>query len=155
MRRQTGDTVADGIAADGIGRYEKLETLDVGRGSAVSHVHIAAANPARAGRDADLIAPAVIADDGAHRVRAVAVVIAGFGRIGPAGASPAMDRVVPVIVVGGGDAVVAPVLVDQRRMVPIVAGILPGDDDTLAGVAQRPDVVGVDTLYAPLNRLWD
>ena len=62
-----------------------------------------------------------------------------------------MDSVVPVVVVCGSDAIVASILADQRRVVPGVAGILPGDDDGLTGIAQRPDIVGADARYVPLD----
>ncbi len=58
------------------GSDKPLVALDIGRRCTVSLVHIAAADPARPGRHADLVAGAVIAHHGAHGVRAVAVVVA-------------------------------------------------------------------------------
>ena len=76
MGGQAGNAVADGIAAAGVGGQKKLETLGVGGGSAPAIVHIAAADPARARRDADLIVPTIVANDRAHRVGTVAAVVA-------------------------------------------------------------------------------
>ena len=57
----------------------------------------------------------------------------------------------PVVVVSSRDSIVPAVLADQRRMLPVVARVLPGDDDVRAGVAQRPDIVGIDVPHTPLR----
>ena len=62
------------------GRDEELEALGVGGGRAVALVHVAAADPLRAGGHADLVARAVVARRRAGGVRAVAVVVAGGRR---------------------------------------------------------------------------
>ena len=62
-----------------------------------------------------------------------------------------MNRIVPVIVVIGAGAVPAAVLVLQRRMLPVIAGILSAHDDSLTSVAQRPDIISVDLLDVPLD----
>ncbi len=139
-----------GVAADGVGGQEELEALDIGGGLSPPVVHVSAADPPRPRRDAD----PPCTDHRPHRVGAVALVVARLGGVRPAGVGPVLvdvDGVVPVVVVGDGDAVPAPVGVDQRRVVPIVAGVLPGDDHPLAGVAQRPDVVGVDPGDVPFD----
>ncbi len=84
---------------------------------------------------------------------AVTAVVARFGRISAADAAATADGVVPVVVVVGGSAVPATILVDERRVVPIVAGVLPADDETLAGVAQRPHLRRADVLDIPFDGL--
>ena len=64
-----------------------------------------------------------------------------------------MDGVVPVVVVVGCGAVPASVVRSQAGVGPAHAGILVGDDDVLAGVAQSPHLRGIDPLHSPLNDL--
>src|SRR5690606_9608807 len=96
-----------GVVAVQVGRRdEPLETFAVGRRRAHPLFHVAAANPARARRDADLVCSAIVADYRAHRVRAVAVVVTRHGRIEAARViwkwgEVAVDSVVPVEVVVG------------------------------------------------------
>ena len=67
------------IATDGVGSQKELETLHVRRGRSIAAIHIPAPDPARAGRDADLIGPTIVTDHGTHRVSTVAIVVARLG----------------------------------------------------------------------------
>jgi hypothetical protein len=72
---------------------------------------------------------------------AVLVVVKGFGRVVPG--------VVPVAVVLGPVAVPAAVAVLERRMIPVVPAVVPGDHDALAGDSQLPHLLRVDLVDAP------
>ena len=91
----------------------------------------------RAGRDAYLVAGAVVSDHGAGGVSAVAVAIAGGGRIGAGG-------IPPVVVVIGGRPIPAAILIDQRWVIPVQTGVVTGQHDPLTGMAQGPHVVCID-----------
>ncbi len=153
MGGQAGIAIGEGITANGVRREEELEAFGIRGRRAMPLIHVPAADPTCARRHADLIAPAIIADDGAHRVRAVTIVVAGHGGIGSARATTAVDGVVPVIVVRRSDPVVAAVLIDQGRVIPVVARILSGDHDALPGVSQRPHIVSVDAGHVPLDSI--
>src|SRR5690606_9443717 len=101
------------------------------------------ADPAGARRHADLVRAAVVADHGAHGVGTVSIVVAGFRGVRATTAAAAVHGVMPVVIVVCGGAVPAPILLLQRRVVPVVAGVLSGHHHALSGVAQGPDVVGV------------
>ncbi len=130
------------------GGDEELVALGIGRRGAVSLVHVAAADPLGRRRHPDLVADAVVTDDGAHGVGAVAVVVARFRRVGAAAAAAGVDGVVPVV---GVVARSAAVLVDQGRVVPEIAGVLTRDHGAAAGDAGGPDIVGVDQGDVPLD----
>ncbi len=132
------------------GGEEELIALGVGGRSAHALVHVAAADPLRRRRHPDLVAEPVVADDGAHGVGAVAVVVAGYGRVGAAAPAARVDGVVPVVVVVAG---AAAVLVDEGGVVPEIPGVLARDDGAGAGYALGPDVVGVDESDVPLDGL--
>ena len=84
-----GRIVGSGLFADEVGRRdEPLEALGVGRGRAVALVHVAAADPLGAGRDADLVAGAVVTRSRTGGVGAVAVVVARHDGVGTADAPP-------------------------------------------------------------------
>ncbi len=83
----------------------------------------------------------------------MAAVVTGGRRGAVAVSVVGVDAVVPVVVVVGGAAVPAAVVQLEGRVVPLVAGVLPADDDALAGVAQGPHVgrvyiadVGLDAV---------
>ncbi len=133
-------------------RDHELEALAVAGGRAGALVHVAAGHPLRAGGDADLIAAAVGADGAAGGVRAVEVVVARLLRVVAAGVAGAVvDGVPPVVIVVGRGAVPAAILRLERVVRPAHAGVLAGDDDALAGVAQGPDGGRVHVLHAPLD----
>ncbi len=91
---------------------------------------------------------AVGAHHRAHRVRAVAVVVAGQRAVGRAGVA----RVVPAVVVVDPAGRPAAVPARQRRVVELHAGVDVGHQQALAAVAVlRPDVVGVDGGDPPLD----
>src|SRR5262249_55191301 len=102
-------------------RQEPLEALDVARRGAVADVHVSAADPTGARRDADR-AGLVLADGEPRGSRAVALIVAGRGGVLAAGvqANVLVDGVVPVVVVGGarGGRVPAPVVLLQGGVVP-------------------------------------
>jgi len=140
------------IVAGAIGRrQEELEAGAVGGRCAVAGIHVATGDPACAGGDADLIGAAVVADHRAHGVGAVIIVVAGLGRIRRTARVGAADGVEPVVVVCGRRAVPSRVLADQRRMIPVVAGVLTGNEYILAGEAHRPDRGRVDPGDARLD----
>jgi len=64
-----------------------------------------------------------------------------------------VDRVVPVVVVDSGNAVPATVRCHERRMIPIVTGILPAHHNALAGIADGPHVWSVYISQIRLDRL--
>ena len=123
-----------------IRREEKFEALHVTRGRAVALVHIAAADALRARRHPDLVARPVIADRRAHRVGAVATVVARLRRVRPTNAAAGMDGVVPVIVMIRGHAIPTAVMRFDRVMRPAETGVAITDDDALPGKAERPDI---------------
>ena len=134
-----GGIALGGIAADRVGGQEPVEALGVGgRRSGSVVIHVPAADPFRPGRHANLVRAAVIADHGAHGVRAVPVHITRHGRIARQVSSVVVDGVMPVVIVIGRQPIPAAVLVFQRRVIPVVAGILPGDDHALAGDSPPP-----------------
>lgn len=154
VRRQLGSRVLAGEVGR---REEELEALEVAGRHAVAEVHVAAGDPARFGRDTDLVGP-VPADDGPHRVGAVVVVVARrrariAARVDVGQADVGMDRVPPVVVVARRDPVPAAVARAQRRVVPAVAGVLAGDDDAGAAMAERPGLRSPDVGDAPLHGL--
>ena len=152
MRRQLRTRIA---AIDSGRRQKPLQAVQVGGGRPVSRVHVAAADPARFRRHADLVRAGIIANRRAHRVGAVVVVIAGRGRSETAGRIECAsgDGVAPVVIVAGDTAVPAPVLRAQRRMVPLVAGVLATDHHALAAITQRPDLRCAHPAHAPFHRL--
>ncbi len=80
----------------------------------------------------------------------MAVIVAGFRGVWSADdATAAVDGIVPVVVMMGGGAVPSPVLVDQRRVVPIVAGVLSTDHNGLAGIAHSPNIGCADVADVP------
>src|SRR6266542_6790196 len=88
-----------------------------------------------------------------RRFPATTIVVAGNRRVGPAGSTAAMDRVVQVVVVIGGRAVPAAIVVLEGEMGPANTGILAGDDHALAGKPHRPDGRSVDVLNAPFGHI--
>ena len=111
----------------------------------------AAADPPRRRGHADPIGVAIIAHHGAHGMRAVEVVVAREGRIGTTIAAAAMDGVVPVVVVIRRYSVPAAILLDQGRVMPLVAGVDSPDDNTLPPVTLSPYVGGADLDQIPLD----
>ena len=126
-----------------------LARIDEGGRRAGARLAALRGDPAGAGRDADLVAAAVVADDRAHRVGAVAVVVAGDDR----GAAADVRGVVPVVVVVEEAAPeVAAIRVHEGRVVVLGAGVDRRHDDPLAAVAVgRPDRGGADVLDVPLD----
>src|SRR5205807_1276022 len=99
VRAEVGPAVREWVAADWVGRQHELEALRVaGRRAVAAVVHIAAAYPLRARRDADLVAGPVVADHGAGNVCTMAVNVARRGRVVAAtrGRRAVMDGIVPV-----------------------------------------------------------
>ena len=105
-------------------RHHKLEALGKGAWCSEALIQGAATNPLRAGSNADLIAHPVIPQlFRAGGMRAVPVVIAGRGGVGAATAPAQVYRVMPVIIVVGGNAVPASVFGLQCVMRPAHPGI--------------------------------
>ncbi len=138
-----------GVLVGEIGRrQEELVTLGVGRRRPVALVHVPAPDPAGARRHTDLIADTVVSDHRSHRVRPVAVIVAGLGRVGAADAAAGMNGIVPVVVVVTRR---TPVFPDQRRVIPEVARVLTGDDDPGAVDPHRPCFGRSDEGDVPLD----
>ena len=121
-------------------RDEELEALRVRRRGTDALVHVAAADPLRARGDADLVAPS-------RRRRSTSRSCGCRGRCrrtAPGGSARTsrlrVDRVPPVVVVVGRDAVPAAVVRLERVVRPAHAGVLVRDHDPLARVAERPDL---------------
>ncbi len=62
-------------------------------------------------------------------------------------------RVPPVVVMIGGGAIPAAIVGLDRRVVPLHAGVRRAHHHALAGIAQRPHIVGVHALDVPLHRI--
>ncbi len=165
------DRLVEGVApvavaprvADDVGSQVRLRVLavEVGRrhhelarrqervGRAAVGLAALGRDPRRVRGDADLVRAgvAVVADHRAHRVRAVAVVVAR-------GRAPAHGRGVPpvVVVVEVAAPEVAAVLRDERAVGVEDTGVDVADDDVLAAiVVRRPDLRCVDPVDAPLH----
>src|SRR6185312_4964580 len=111
---------------------QELEALGVaGRRAVAAGIHIAAADPLCARRNADLVAYSVIAYHLASREGAMAMRIDGRLRV--------LDGVVPVVVVVRNLAVPSTVMILQRGMVPLDAGIVPCNHPAFAAESQVPD----------------
>ena len=143
VRRQVRISLA-GITAHRVRGEKELETLQVGCRAAPASIHIATADPGSARSHADLIASTVVSDGRAHRVGPMSIIITGLGRISAADTTAAVDGVMPVVIVAGAGTVPATILLLERRMKPIIAGVLPPDHEPLTGIPHRPHIVGVD-----------
>ena len=64
-------------ATDRIRREQEFKTFRVARRCAIALIHVATADPFRAGRDADLVSRAIVAYRRADSVRAMAAIVAG------------------------------------------------------------------------------
>ena len=134
------------------GRHEELEALGVGRRRSVPLIHVPAADPLRAGCDADLIGPGCRR----HRRRFPSRVCRGRSRrTAPGGSAYRCRRRCgsrPTSCSCGPHAPVpAPVLRLERVVRPAVAGVLDGDDDAGAVEAEGPDVRGLDLVHTGLD----
>ncbi len=150
--------IAEWVAAGGVGGDEPLVALRIGGRCTPALFHVAAADPARAGGHAQ-VACGRRADHGAHRVRAVAVVVARRGRVEAARVAGrgvgivSVDGVVPAIVVVGGAAAPAAILRLEGFVLPVVAGVLAADDRALTGDALGPYRRRADEGDIPLDTL--
>jgi hypothetical protein len=134
------------------GSDEELKALGVARRRAGVAIHIAATDPAGAGRNANLIPVAVVARGRAGRVGTVPEIVTRRGGVIAARiANRIVDRVMPVVIVVGGAAVPTAVMRLQRRMVPLHPGVLHRDDDALPRVSHGPHRRSVDVTHAPFD----
>ena len=107
-----------------------------------------------AGRHADLVAHAVIANCSPDRMRAMANVVARKRRIIAAGISNAVvNGIMPVVVVIGRDSVPAAIVRLERVMCPALTSICAANRDSLASETQRPYIRRVRVSDARLDRL--
>ena len=142
-------------AAYRVRRQEPFHALDVSGRCAVALVHVTATDPPRSGRHPNLIAHAVVADCGAYRMSAMAIIIARERRIIPAGITNAVvDGIMPVVIVIGSDSVPAAIVRLERVMRPALAGISASNRDSLAPETQRPYIRRVRVSDARLDCLW-
>src|ERR1700730_10714628 len=81
----------------------------------------------------------------------MSIVIAGSEVISTARAASAMDRVVPIVVVIGGRAIPASIRGSDGVVGPTNSRVLIANDDSLPGVAHRPNLRRVDALYAQFD----
>ncbi len=164
VERVVGVVVAPRVADD-VGALARIGVvpLEVGRGDhelarrqqrALAAVEVLAAlgrDPLGAGCHADVRqrAAEVAADDRSQRVGPVARVVAGH-------VAADAGRVPPVVVVAErAVVVVAAVVLDERGVGVVDAGVDRRDGDALAGDPLGPDLVGADLGDAPLGRLAD
>ena len=135
-------TIGKWVAAERIGGQEKFHAVSIAGRVAQAALHVAAADPGCAGSHANLVALAVIAQYRTHGVRAVLVVVEGRRCIRPG--------IVPVVVVVDLFRLAdAPISMAQSRMLPIIAGILPGHNNPLAGETHVPNLIGVNLANVP------
>ena len=145
-----------GFAPLGVGRrQEEFEALDVARRRPGADVHVPAADPARARRDADLVLSAVAPHGeaghrrcrgpGRRRARASPSRRRSRGPLhGPRRAS--CRRATPRRRPSRGTEGL------ERRMTPLHAGVGDADDDALSRVAESPDVGRADEREIRLDR---
>ena len=139
-------------------REKPLKTFGISGWRPPAALHVATTNPSGSGGDANLVAGTVITRHRAHGVSAMSVVIAGRSRVVAVGIGAGEVRIsrvngiMPVVIMIGVGAVPAPVVMDERGMIPLVAGILATDHDTLTGIAQCPHIGGVDLGNVPFQR---
>ncbi len=157
--------VGEGIAAIGVGSDEPFVAFGIGDGATLVRFHVAAADPLCTGSHADPLCVIHtglgirhLANHRAHRMRAVAVVVARRGRAEAAGVGRGavgilgMDSVVPVVIMGGALAVPATILGHDGRVLPFVTGILTTDHHALAVVAFSPEIRRVGQFDVPQDR---
>ncbi len=139
-------------AAYWIRRQEPFHALDVSGRRAITLIHITTADPLCAGGHPDLIAHAIVANRGPHRMRAMTVVITRERRIVSTGISGAvMDRVMPIVIVIGHDSVPATVVRLKRVVRPALAGISSGDGNSLTPKSEPPHIRSVRICNARFN----
>src|SRR4030067_2703078 len=114
-------------------KNDPLETLSVGGRCANPAVHISAADPPGSGCHADLVPASIIPNHDTHGMGAVPVIVTRKWGICPTGPSAGgrMDGIVPTVVVLSRCTVPAAITGFKGRVVPLVAGVLPGDDHIL------------------------
>src|SRR5205814_10578882 len=141
------------VAANRVWCEKKLHALDVSRRCDDARIHVAATDTLRAGRHADSIAGAVIADRDPDRVRAVTGIVARKRRIVAAKITGAvMDGIMPVVIMVGGHPVPAAVMRLDGVMGPAKTGVRSRDHNSLAGVAKRPHFRRMRVIDPGLNR---
>src|SRR5262245_918072 len=101
----------------------ELKTLCVGRGSAVSYMHVPSSTPLCAGSDSDLITGTIVANNSSSRMGAMTKVIAGRLCIRTTGATAGVDRVVPIEIVIGGYTIPTAILRLKRVVGPTLTSI--------------------------------
>lgn len=113
----------------------------------------AAGDPFGAGSHADLVAHAIIANRGARRVTAMAIVIARERRVVTARvANIIMDGIMPVIIVIGVLSAPPAVMRLQGFMRPANTRIFAANYNILPGVTERPDLRRMRMIDARFNR---
>src|SRR4029077_15426626 len=133
----------------------KLKALTVTRRCAVPHVHVSAANPFRAGCDPNLITGAIITSRRANSMGAVAAIVARRRRIVPAWITgTVMNAIVPVVIVTGSHSVPAAIVRLNCIVGPANTGVRTSNNDSLAGIAERPNLRSHHVIDARLNCIW-
>src|SRR5262249_55728864 len=126
---------------DRVGRKEPFHTLDISGRCAVTLVHVAAADPFRAGSHSNLITHAVVTYYSAHGVATMATVIARERRIVMAWvANAVMDGVVPVVIVICVLSVPATVVRFECIMRPANTSVGAPHNNVLSSKSQCPDL---------------
>jgi hypothetical protein len=120
-------------------RNHELEAFSIGGGGAIAYVHVAAANPLRAGSDPNLVARTIVAHGSPCRMGTMAKVVARRQRVRATCSSTGVDGIVPVKVVVGGNAIPTPILGLERIVGPALARIQVTHNHPLAGKAHCPD----------------
>ena len=111
-------------AAYRVRRKKPFHALEVSGWRAVALIHVTTTDPFRAGRHANLVTHAVIANCSAYRMSAMTIIVARKRRIIAAGISNAVvDGVMPVVIVIGCDSVPAAVVRLQRVVCPTLTSI--------------------------------
>src|SRR5262249_24006192 len=129
-----------------------FHTLDISGRCAVTLVHVAAADPFRAGSHSNLITHAVVTYYSAHGVATMATVIARERRIVMAWvANAVMDGVVPVVIVIFVLSVPATVVRFECIMRPANTSVGAPHNNVLSSKSQCPDLRCVGVIDAWLN----
>jgi hypothetical protein len=151
--RRLGRVAFFRCAVQWVRRQEKFHALDVPGWCAIAHIHVTATNPLCAGRHADLVGAAIIANGCPNGVRSMEEIVARLGRVVATGVAYAVvNGIVPVLIVIGVCSVPTAVVRLERVMRPTNAGIRACNDDSFPLESKRPHVRRMRVINSGLDR---